>query len=57
MDNLSLTNVELKDEALDDTLSEILSVDTDVLVGMGRVNEVRAQRTNKKMHQRTLAPA
>ena len=57
MDNLSLPNVELKDEALDDTLSEILSVDTDVLVGMGRVNEVRAQRTNKKMHQRTLAPA
>ena len=57
MDNLSLTNVELNEQTLDDTLSEILSVDTDVMVGMGKANEVRAQRTNKKMHQRTLAPA
>lgn len=57
MDNMTQTKVEPKDETLDDALSEILEIDTDVLVGMGRANEVRAQGTNKKMHQRTLSPA
>lgn len=48
---------ERSEQEIDNELNEILSISTDVLMGMGKINELEMQSSNKKMHQRTLSPS
>ena len=57
MDPQTTNEDELSDLSINEEMDILLSIDTDLLVGMGKANEVRFQSSNKKMHQRTLSPA
>jgi len=56
MDNFAPRDAAKLDDILQEKLNEIVSTETEVLTGLGKANEVRAQR-DRRMHQRTLAPS
>lgn len=57
MENDVSKPLERSEQEIDNELNEILSISTDVLMGMGKINELEMQNSNKKMHQRTLSPS
>ena len=57
MENDVSKPLERSEQEIDNELNEILSISTDVLMGMGKINELEMQNSNKKIHQRTLSPS